>query len=1184
MRQSQSAILQSVFGLDKGVAVSSTNATELERTLLRSGDDIYRLALLLCGDESSAAQALIKAIRHLAASGTAPNQRTLLAALLAVLPPERRRWRLRRPPAWAQSRAVPVGRAELLAALAGLPRMQRFALGLTMLHSFESADAAALLGDEGRGDHDGADGSELAGGPERAEAAQTRVVVRDALLALAPIAIPTISLAALESASVPEACRPTRAAIALNDPALHNDATIRGHLALCAACRAAEHAWQSLSIAVEEALRGALRDTRLPSALADQLQAASQPAPAVGWALLANPRARLVLVALPVLALIAFLVWPRGVPPTPTASAPAPAQAPAARDLVQRARDQLYIPPAGQGTWHGRYQVQWAFADDTTALLAGDLWIDSASGRHRIQLVHHTGGGPYEFELADGIGSASYAVSGNYQPSLYPLSYNLLNRVKVDATPDAQLSMLAARLQAGAWGIAGSYLRQAESAELRTWGRQHDVDGALLDLVSFNGISPLALPADAPNATTSRVTVLLAIDEASGRLREVRELIGPAGSEQTTRITWRQVSEEWIQGDQAIGHIFDPQEAWNGVGAFAPIGKLVDPALPLVRPEAVTALVSGYQLGWTGLWMPSGPPPGTNTALLLNHNPSTPIQGNQYYDASTRLTFIYLAPGRRLEISTVPDSAAPLFGGEIVSINQRQAIILPSNSQGYQARINHNLDAAYTTQVAAFGYTRAELLEVLRTLGPPTLASYVAQARLFADPGQHDPGAFDALLTALATPPAAEVRHFVEHVYKRQNQQPDGLPDPYHRPRYSGWPERLIQDNWARGEATPNAVERAATTKGVDGTILGRQYVGPTNVWYYNALLSRVEGYVGALVGAEQRNNEDQSMIIRMIACSDSTLQTSPTGARTVVLTEQNWRNGGSCLHPEYAQFFYAQSGNDPNSDPDQTPYLADRTEAELTTLVGLNAEGRDVKIEVWAGRPEAGTLLQSWELVSDEVLPAERVPAATFDANPPPALQRWVFAQGDYARPAPSSVTITQALDLAQTPLFELATASVVSGTSPISSTSQVTLTNTARPTPPFLNSIIAGPPPNARGARTGIDDQPVFEQALRDGFAIRFSYTLTAADGSTQTVNLYQWSAKTLGAYLRASAVWQNSAAATFQIGGQPVSGWRVIERRSDAEWLLFELDGTLIAAQSPSDELLAVLGQLQTVTRDR
>jgi len=535
-------------------------------------------------DEAGAAQALTKAVRRLAASGAAPDQPALIAALLQSLPPERKRLRQRRLPAWARPRASDAARAELLAALVALPRAQRFALGLTMLRSFESTQDAALFGDEDRGG--AAEEAGVASRPTRAEADQTRVVVRDALLALAPIVIPTVSPAALDSASAPEDCRPTRTALALNDPALHHDAAIRGHLALCSACRAAEHAWHSLSIAVEDALRGTLRDTRLPPALADQLQVAIQPAPAAGMALLANPRARLALVALPVLALIAFLVWPRGVPPTPTASAPPLAQAPEARELVRRAHDQLYLPPSGQGVWHGRYEMQWAFADDTTALLAGDAWIDSASGRHRIQLVHHSGGGPYEFELADGIGSASYAVSGLYQPSLYPLSYNLLNRVKVAATPEAQNRMLAARVQSGAWGIAGDYLRQAERAELRTWGRQRDVDGALLDLVSFNGISPLALPADAPNATTSRVTVLLAIDEASGRLREVRELIGPAGSEQTTRTTWRHVSEEWVQGDQAISRVFDPRDAWNGMGSFTSIGNLVDPALRLVRTEA----------------------------------------------------------------------------------------------------------------------------------------------------------------------------------------------------------------------------------------------------------------------------------------------------------------------------------------------------------------------------------------------------------------------------------------------------------------------------------------------------------------------------------------------------------------------------------------------------------------------
>jgi hypothetical protein len=1166
--------------------VSSTNTNELERTLLRSGDDLYRLALLLSTDEAGASQALIKATRRLALSGTAAEQPALIAALLQSLPPERKYVRQRRLPAWARPRAAANARAELLAALAGLPRAQRFALGLTMLRSFESTQTVALFGDEGRGAPGAIEESSSAGAGEQAEAAPIRTMVRDALLALAPIAIPTVSPTLLDSANAPEDCRPTRTALALNDPALHHDAALRGHLALCSACRAAEHAWHSLSIAVEEALRGALRDTRLPPALAEQLQVAMRPAPATGWAMLVSPRVRLALVALPVLALVAFLVWPRGVPPAPTASAPPLAQAPEARALVERAQAQLYLPSAGQGMWHGRYELQWAFADDSTALLAGDVWLDSASGRHRIQLVHHSGGGPYEFELADGIGSASYAVSNIYQPSLYPLSYNLLNRVKVTATPEQQDRMLAARFESGAWGIASNYLRQAKQAELRTWGRQRANDGALLNLVSFAGISPLALPADAPNATTSRVTVLLAIDEASGRLREVRELIGPTGSEQTTRITWRQVSEERIESDQAIRHVFDPLEAWNGVGSFTAIGNLLDPALPLIRPEALTALVSSYDLGWTGLLMPNSAPPGTSAAFLLNHDLSAPMGTNQL-DASARLTFVYLAPGRRLEISTGPGATPSLVGGEIVLLDQRQILVRPSTSQGYQAQIDHNLgntlgSATYTTQVAAFGYSRAELLEALHTIGTPTLASYISQARLFADPGQHDPAAFDALLTALTRPSAAAPRHFVERVFKRQDQQPDRLRDPYHRPRYSGWPEQVIQDNWVRGEDNSRTAERTATTKGEDGTIYGRQYLGPDRVWYYDALASRVEFYSGASIGPGQRVNEDQPLLMRLIACGGGTLQTGADGMRTIILTEQNWRNGGSCMHPEYAQFFNAQTSNDLNSDRNQTPFLADRTEAELTTLVALDANGRDVKIETWAGQPETGTLLQSWELLSDETLPPARVPDATFDSAVPAALQRWSFNQDAYARPAPASVTITQALDLAQTPLFELSTTSAVSGTNAITSTSQLTLTSTARPTQPFLNSIIAGPPPDAIGARGSIDDQNVFEQALRDGYAVRFSYTLTADDGSTETANIYQWSAQTLGAYLRASAEWQISEAMTLEIGGKQISGWHVVERGSDVEWLLFELDGTLIAAESPSFALVGALAQLQPVTR--
>ncbi len=54
------------------------------------------------------------------------------------------------------------------------------------------------------------------------------------------------------------------------------------------------------------------------------------------------------------------------------------------------------------------------------------------------------------------------------------------------------------------------------------------------------------------------------------------------------------------------------------------------------------------------------------------------------------------------------------------------------------------------------------------------------------------------------------------------------------------------------------------------------------------------------------------------------------------------------------------------------------------------------------------------------------------------------------------------------------------------------------------------------------------------------------------------------------------------TLDVGGKQVSGWRVAEPRNDTEWLVFELDGTLLADLSRSDELLALLAQLQPVSR--
>ncbi len=100
--------------------------------------------------------------------------------------------------------------------------------------------------------------------------------------------------------------------------------------------------------------------------------------------------------------------------PASTGAAANAAAALAPRDLAAHALDQLYVPPAGAGVWHGRWEIRWSFAGGSYATLNAEAWIDGDSGRHRVQLVHTDGGGPFEFELADDAGKLWYATTPSY--------------------------------------------------------------------------------------------------------------------------------------------------------------------------------------------------------------------------------------------------------------------------------------------------------------------------------------------------------------------------------------------------------------------------------------------------------------------------------------------------------------------------------------------------------------------------------------------------------------------------------------------------------------------------------------------------------------------------------------------------------------------------------------------------
>jgi hypothetical protein len=1143
----------------------TTIPTALERALQRHGDDLYRLALLLTPDESLAAAALRAAMPRLAdAPADTLHEPTLIRALIAGLPPERRRLRPRRAPAWAR---LPTTRAEapLVAVLARLPRPQRLALGLLLLRGFEPAQAAgmiggdrSLVGDEGE--------------------VHIRVLARDALRALAPHIRPALALADLDADSASEACQPTRAALALGGDMAHADPAARGHLALCAACRAAEQTWAQLTTAAENALRAALRGVALPDQLAGDLRAAVSAPPPVRLGLLAGQRRRLAALAAVVLGVVALLVLPgrREPPPAATGGTAGTGAALAPHDMVARAHERLYTPPSGSGVWHGRWQMRWTFASGSYALLNADAWLDSATSRHRAQLTHQDGGGPFEFELADDSGNLWYATTSNYSQSIYPASFDPEHLgAHLRLAPSDQQQMLQARLESGAWDLATAYLRQAAAArDLRSWGRQRAPDGTTLDVLGFDGVSPLAPPADAPDQPGIPTTILLSIDAQSGALHEVRELIGPQGAERISRTTWRFVAGEWLTDTQQIAATFDLQRAWNGTGHFDDLEEnAADPALPLDAAGQLTSLAQVVQNN-SAFQLPSAAPAGASRAALL----VAP-------DGSTTTAF-YFGAGRRLAIRSYYGSVnAPpeSFRGETIVVNGQQTVLRPTSGLGYRARLTYRAPSydEISVELGAIGYTRAELLDLLHGFGPITTQTYRTQASLFADPHRRDRAAFEVLLGALADPPAppsGRARHFVERTFTRHSPAPDPLSDPYHLPPYGGRPQELFIDNWMRRDAS-GAFESAAAEHDARGTIYGRQYLGPETTWYYDAPQSQANRLRTSELPLLNRINQDQGLVLDLLARGGNWLATLPDGTRVISHSQL-------LLETRYAGVLQAQQG-DPNAGG---PYLGDiASDSIITTLVYLGADGRPKRTEAWAsttrivdfslvspgitetqriareGRRQGwGMLLEAWELVSDEYISADHVPPHTFDTRPPDALTFWdsVVPSDLVELPEPQTVTISDALRIAPSPLFALAPNPQVGA--------------------PVIETGVEAPKPNSWWS--GSDP---FEDALRRGVALRFTYWLTT-DGSLQRLMyIYEGPAELFETQvrLRSSAPWgwrwQSSTPFRVVFEGRSIDGWRMTTQNGDI-WTLFEADGTLVAAQTNDVVQGAALTRLQALPR--
>ncbi len=1095
----------------------------LERALQHHGDNLYRLALLLTPDAAAADAALLRMARQLTVfPGDQAEEATLLAALIAALPPEPRS--VRRLPAWASADSHRP-EARLLAAIARLPRQQRLALALAIVQPGTANETV------------------------QERTTEQREAFRDALLALAQAADQPNLAAAMLDQNAPDECRAARTALALDDPALHHNPAVRGHLALCDDCRAVSQSWQLVASRTEDALRTALRLMHMPEPLVQHMIAATQPKhPTPLRSVLISPWTRRALLPIVVLLVIAALIWPRSDPnPSPvTRTGAAPADL---RTLVQTAQTNLYTTPA-TGIWHSRYVLRWTFADGSYAPLIGDLWTDSQSGRSRIQLTHESGGGPYEFMLGDGKALLWYATTPAYGESVYPLFFDP-RRARVQLTLDQanQKQAIANRLRSGAWALPEAYLRQAVTSELQSWGRQASSDGTQLEVVGFTGVSALASQPNVPGGPADRITILLLINPNDGRLQEIRELIGPTGGDQISRTTWNNLGAEQITNEASAERVFQLRSAWNGTGIFPRDAEPgMQPRLPLLDPA--TFVSPAFAIEYPRLAsteFPAAPPPGAEYAAFITVN-----------DADSQAV-IYVGGGRSITILGQPDNVAnqasfstdgPI---EQATLAGRSALIRRNSADSYSVLLRPapNTRRRSLLQVQAHGYTHDELLAVLQTLGPLTVDRYQAQIGLFAAKAI-DSQAQALLLNALAATPkleAGQARHVVARIYMRQNTTPEDLPDPYHLPAYGGRPPDVISERWTIGadspEPHPNNNTNAITqTDGIriftrisngSGQVYQTSYSDAARVWRYYTARQTVEQIDPE--NNRYRDDPARSIALRMLTCGGR-LASIP-GGQAITYTENDWLNQQACVRWGYGSSTWVQQlprwSSDRPFSVDDTPYLADLiSEPQITTFIQLDKGGRINTIETRLGTALDGMLIESWQLERDEIIPIAQMPPE-LTRTPPAVLFEIPAERSTPPRPIIfQPTTITESLQLIRSPLL----------VPPASTeTSWFASRSIGRGGPPFTNAATP------------------FDEALWRGMAIQLEVQINNRTTSKrETQYIYQGAAHTFGDLLRANATWQGSSPTTVALGEQELPGWQVITSRG--VWVLVEVQGSLIA----------------------
>lgn len=1105
----------------------------LEHSLEVYGDTLYRAALIAAGDEGRAA-ALLRELaagigRAQAAPEAAPpalDEPALLARLVAAARAAEAAEAAHAPRRQRQPRA------NLFApfALHHLGLDQRMALGLHLLLGYDGPRLAAVLG---------------------LDTPVARAALIEAARALGPAAGH-----ALTDRVTGEACAGVRAILADASAGSRHSAAVRGHLSACAPCRAFDHAWGAILTAVEEALRGALRERTLPDALRARMLALATPrarrrAPA--WRF-----TRLALVPAGVLALIVAIALP-GFLRQPVSVVERDAGPPIdVQALIARALERHTNPPARGGVWHGRYETLWYFNDEVYAPLRADIWLDPRNpARHRLQLAHRDGGAPYELQIGDGEGRLAYALDASYAPSLYgalPTGARVERPALADQPLDVtgQLRARDERLHAGPWSIPPSYLRQAQLAEdLRLLGRQRD-GGRVVQILSFSGVSPLGIPPDAPGATAERVTVLLALDSEDGLLRSATELAGPSGAAQTGRITWRLVEEQWLSDLEHVREAFSPERAWTGIGDFSEVPRApgADPALPLLAARAVGDPAGLLSMGRLPFWMPRSLPPGVDRALLVwgerERQRGEPPQG-----------LVYLGEGRRL---TMAFNSSTALDGESLVIGPWRVTLRASRGQRYTAVLSRPearpelagrglFDPSATALLDATGFTRDELEALIASMAPFDLEALAAQEGLFVTPGVSDAAARAALIEAaheLARIPEGQALRLRSRWYVRQAPElTDPRRDPYHRPPYEGRPEVTDAEEWLRGDGQRLAFYLELRDPD-DGAVLRSRYTDGERLWRYSAPFDALDRWPPLISSYTIRLPMPAATALDLLSQpGELSLERRPGGGRLVRHSE-----------PARSSSRYGQSVA---VDAPAEPHLYDLAPSAIVTEVELGPGGEAVAVRIYAesdGGPR--TLVESYEVLDREAVPLDQAPAALREGAAP-----------DAAVVRELSLTPREAARLIERDALD----DVVGWPGvPIYAPAEGAAT---------LLAIEEG---DASAQGPGLDYSAfsggdLLREAVVRRLAVRTSYRAPAGEYDPATsfdLTITQGPAAPLATFLRSSpdVPWGASEPIALSVAGREVEGWYAPDRRTH---LIFELGETLLIVDSsrpPDDPALRAL----------